>query len=88
MEAAAHGIPSIVSDACAAREYVEHGVTGLWFRSGDFMSLAEGIKLLKDNDNLTREMGAEAYKRFWSNPPNREAHISKLINCYSEVLTT
>ena len=44
LEAAAHGIPSLVPDTSAAREIVLDGVTGLHFKSGDELDLRARMK--------------------------------------------
>ncbi len=44
LEAAAHGIPSLVSDGSAAREIVVDGVTGLHFKAGDEFDLAAKMR--------------------------------------------
>lgn len=41
-------LPCVVSDACAARDMVEHGVTGFTFRSGDADDLARCLRQLAD----------------------------------------
>ena len=48
LEALANGIPVILPDTSAARDLVEDGVTGLWFRMGDTEDLARKITLFKD----------------------------------------
>jgi glycosyltransferase involved in cell wall biosynthesis len=48
LEAAALGIPAIVPDSCAARELVEHMVTGLWFRGSDVDDLQRKMEILMD----------------------------------------
>lgn len=86
LEAAAHGIPSIVPDTSAARESVLDGVTGLHFRSGDETDLRGCIRKL-ENIQFVRELGRAAYKRFWSTQYNSlEAHISRLLSIYEAVL--
>ena len=57
-EAAAMGIPSIVPDVGAAREWVDDGVTGLWFRSGDDADLARKIAMLRSDPVRAGRMGA------------------------------
>ncbi len=84
-EAAASGVPAIVSDTCAAREFVEEGKTGLWYRGGDSASLAENISRLKD-EKIAASLGAEAYRRYWQDPPTLERHVSGLEQIYAEIL--
>jgi glycosyltransferase involved in cell wall biosynthesis len=86
LEAAAHGIPSIVSDACAASAWVEDGVTGLLFSSGDSEDLLRKILLLQDNPELSASLGLAAYDKFWANPPTLSNHVNELLKCYSDIL--
>jgi glycosyltransferase involved in cell wall biosynthesis len=85
LEAAARGVPAIVSDGCAARESIEDGVTGLLFRNGDRASLAAALMRLQDNALVAR-LGRAAYERFWSDPPTLDKHVDQLIRVYSELL--
>jgi len=85
-EAAALGIPAIVPDTCAARDMVEDGVTGLWFRGGDMQDLAAKMRLLKNPATAAR-MGEAAYKTYWSNPCTMERHVDSLEHCYYQVIS-
>ena len=85
MEAAAKGVPAIVSDGCAARDFIVHGETGLLFRNGDVADLAEKISMLKD-PKLAEHLGRQAYERYWANPNSMENHISDLIKYYHHIL--
>jgi glycosyltransferase involved in cell wall biosynthesis len=84
-EAAARGVPAIVSDITAAAERVRDGTTGLIFRSGDVAALAQCLVASKDTSRLAR-MGRNAYEEFWSSPPNRENHVNELLQIYGRVL--
>lgn len=85
-EAASQGVPCIVSDACAGRDFVEHEVTGLWFRSGDARDLAAAMQRLRDDPVFADQLGKEAYARFWESPPTLEKHIEHLMACYRGIL--
>jgi glycosyltransferase involved in cell wall biosynthesis len=86
LEAAAHGIPSLVPDTSAARDVVLDGVTGFHFKSGDELDLRARMKQLRDPD-LVRAMGRAAYEYFWSSAHcSLEAHISSLEAIYRKVL--
>jgi len=85
MEAAALGIPSIVPDTCAAREFVIDGQTGLWFKGGDFEDMINKINLLED-ENLIKKLGEGAFNYFWGNPPTLQKHINELIELYEGLL--
>jgi glycosyltransferase involved in cell wall biosynthesis len=86
LEAAAHGIPSLVPDTSAAREVVLDGVTGLHFKSGDELDLRARMNQLQDSD-LVRTLGRAAYDHFWSSDySSLKAHISSLEAIYRKVL--
>lgn len=85
LEAAALGIPSVVADACAARDLVIDGETGLYFRSGDDGHLQSVMDRLQDHE-LVRRLGAAAYRRYWNNPRSLERHITDLERVYELVL--
>jgi len=84
-EAAARGVPAIVPDECAAREWVIDGVTGLWFRSGDVADLKRKMAILQDPKTAAR-MGQAAYDRYWQTPFTLEKHLDMLESCYQAVL--
>jgi len=83
-EAAAIGIPAIVSDGCAAVDAIVDGVTGLKFRSGDARDLA--AKILTLTPELASVMGRAAYDKFWSDPPLMANHVEALKKVYMTIL--
>jgi glycosyltransferase involved in cell wall biosynthesis len=85
-EAAAHGIPVIVSDITAAAERVEDGVTGWLFRSGDRGDLMRCLEATRNNDDVAR-MGAAAYEQFWSQATTSADHAADLLKVYRAILT-
>lgn len=85
-EAAANGIPAIVPDTCAAREWVQDGVTGLLFTGGEATSLEAKLRLLKENPALAAELGRNAYAHYWSNPPSLAKHCRDLEAVFSQVI--
>ena len=85
LEAKALGTPVIVSDACAGREEVEDGVTGLWFRSGDVADLARAMAALAD-DVRVAAMSAAAHAAYWRSPPTPDRHIERLTVLYASML--
>jgi glycosyltransferase involved in cell wall biosynthesis len=89
LEAAALGLPAVVADTCAAREFVEDGVTGLWFKGADEGDLTCKLRRIIENADLVERLGRAAYDRFWSNlPPTMERHVEGLLRIYKEVLTS
>jgi glycosyltransferase involved in cell wall biosynthesis len=85
VEAAAMGIPAIVSDASAARTSVIDGITGLWFKAGDAQDLAKKIEGMRDDD-VAANMGRAAHERYWKNPRTLDRHIKELEQTYEKVL--
>lgn len=86
LEAAACGVPAIVSDACAAKEAIVDGETGLLFRSGDPHDLAAKIAQLHTDPAFAATLGARAYERYWSAPHTLSNHVAALIKCYSHIV--
>jgi glycosyltransferase involved in cell wall biosynthesis len=84
LEAAAMGIPSIVSDRCAARDDVVNGVTGLWFQGGNAADLAEKLRQMQDNRTV-QAMGLAAYNRYWAHPQTIEDHVTRLEAVYAAI---
>jgi uncharacterized protein (TIGR00725 family) len=50
IEAMANGVPVIVSDRCAASEFVQNGYSGLHFQGGSVESLAQQLRRLRDGE--------------------------------------
>lgn len=85
-EAAALGVPSIVSNGCAARESIIDGVSGFLFDKGNVESLASKMCLLERDYDLACRMGLAAYNNYWENPPTIDKHVDQLIDCYQSVM--
>ena len=85
-EAAAMGIPAIVPDTCAAREWVINGVTGLWFTGGNSASLEQAIRRLKGDPEFAATLGENAYTRYWKDPSTVERHCDELEALYEDIL--
>jgi len=86
LEAKAMGTPVIVSNACAGRESVEDGVTGLWFQSGDAASLSDAMTRMKD-DAMAARLSTQAYDAYWRAPATLERHIQETLNVYNRMLS-
>jgi glycosyltransferase involved in cell wall biosynthesis len=84
-EAAARGIPAIVSDISAAAERVEHDVTGWHVRAGDVGALSRRLTAIGD-DAAISSAGRAAYEKFWAHPPTCDEHITGLISIYRSIL--
>lgn len=86
-EAAAHGVPAIVSDVSGAAERVQDGVTGMVFAGGNIPALAACLAKTRDSALMTR-IGLNTYQDFWSAPPTRDRHIAGLLRIYGSVMAT
>jgi glycosyltransferase involved in cell wall biosynthesis len=81
-EAFACGLPVISTDIGAAAEIVDHGRTGVHFKSGDQDSLTAAVQRLWYRPLETRTMGAEARAEFLSKY-TAEANHALLTSLYS-----
>jgi glycosyltransferase involved in cell wall biosynthesis len=84
-EAAALGVPAIVSHSSASAEVVADGETGLVFKAGDVNDLQEKLRRMSD-DSVVARLGRAAYERHWNNPPTNARHAANLESVYSEML--
>lgn len=84
-EAAALGIPAIVSDASTARASVLDGVTGLWFKAGDSGDLARKMLTISDSQRAS-VIGRAAHGQYWKHPRTLDRHIKELERTYEKVL--
>lgn len=87
-EAAAAGVPAIVPDTSAARDWVDDGRTGLWFRGGDVDDLCRKVTTMVEDPALAARMGRAAYQQFWSSPPTLDRHAERLESVYESVLAS
>jgi glycosyltransferase involved in cell wall biosynthesis len=85
-EAAAMGVPSIVPDTSAARDWVTHEVTGLWFKGGDIGDLCHHVARVMAEPTCAAQMGQAAYREFWSAPPTLDRHVQRLEDVYASIL--
>jgi glycosyltransferase involved in cell wall biosynthesis len=86
LEAAAHGVPAIVSDVSVLREVVADDETGLWFHGGDVDDLAEKLAALWRDPQRARRLGDAAYRRFWSGGWDLPTHLQRLEDIYAAAL--
>lgn len=84
LEAAAIGLPSIVSDRCGAAERIASG-TGI-VAPPDVAGFGAAMERLMD-DATARTMGAAAHARFWADPPTPAAHAAALLGVYAGILS-
>jgi glycosyltransferase involved in cell wall biosynthesis len=85
IEAAALGIPAIVSNLSAARLSIVDGVTGMCFAGGDEQDLIRKMQAMSD-DTLVCRMGQAAHARYWADPRTLDRHVSDLESVYSHML--
>jgi glycosyltransferase involved in cell wall biosynthesis len=85
LEAASRGVPAIVADTNAARDFVEDGITGLWFKGGNSYDLIKKMNMLRDDD-LVRSLGRSAYEKYWNSPFSIERHVANLLDVYRHIL--
>jgi glycosyltransferase involved in cell wall biosynthesis len=84
-EAAARGVPSIVSDIAAPSEWVRDGETGWIFPSGNADALARTMMLTRD-DGKVREAGMAAWKAYWEAPSDPRSHAVALTAIYDSAI--
>ncbi len=85
-EAAARGIPAIVSDVSAPAERVIDGETGWIYPSGDIDALLRCLHLACDD--AVRAAGLAAYRRYWSDPSDPSRHARQLAAIYEAALAS
>lgn len=85
VEAAAHGVPSIIASKCAATDYVRDGGTGRWFEHGSVDSLCEQLGAMQ-TAGAARQLGQNAYDWYWSDPWTTDHHVEDLLGIYRQVL--
>jgi glycosyltransferase involved in cell wall biosynthesis len=85
MEAAAMGVPAVVTDIRGCRQVVAHGRNGLLFPVGDANALAAAIVCLLDAPRLARRLGDEGRLRAGSEFDER-AVFARVIEAYDQLL--
>jgi glycosyltransferase involved in cell wall biosynthesis len=86
IEAAATGVPVIVSDQCAATDYIRQGVNGLHFTHGSVESLSRQMAELNANHAEAARLGRAAYDWYWHNPWTSDRHVSEVLEVYQELI--
>ncbi len=85
VEAAAAGVPAIVSSRCAAADFLADGERGLHFPHGSIDALCAQIERMKNADTAAR-LGRQAYDWYWANPWDARSHVRDLLALYERVL--
>ena len=86
VEAASMGIPVIISNSCAATDFIENESTGLYFDHGSIPSLAKQMLRLRNHPEDAHRLGQAAYRWYWDAPWTTEHHVEKLIEVYQAIL--
>lgn len=85
-EALAHGVPAIVSNACAGRDEILDGETGLLFNSGSLDSLCAQIEKIK-NDAFAMQLSENAYQHYWEQGYDEQVYVHRLEEIYRDMLS-
>lgn len=85
IEAAALGVPAIVSDQSAARLSIVDEVTGMCFAGGDEQDLIKKMRAMMD-DTMVCRMGQAAHARYWKDSRTLDRHVSDLESVYRQML--
>ncbi len=85
VEAAAAGVPAIVSDQCAATDVIRDGVNGLHFSRGAVDSLASKMRLLAGDAALAVRLGRAGYDGYWADPWTLDRHVGELLGVYGRL---
>ncbi len=86
IEAFACGVPVIASDAGAAKELVEPGITGLTFKTNDSFDLAKKIQLLMNNGDLPHKMGNSA-RKVYENRYTMSRNYEEIMKIYDAAIS-
>ena len=81
VEAMMFGIPTIVSDAAGVVEYIEDGVNGQVFESGNSEDLCKKIKFVLENKKIRDAVGVEGRKVF-----EEIFEMSQFLKCVDRIL--
>ena len=79
-----HGIPCIVSNECASKEYIINGDNGLLFKNGDVDDLKNKILMLEDDSfavRIGKNVSSIDYDIF-----DKRSYIKNLLDIYIDVI--
>ncbi len=83
-EAAAHGVPAIVSAGSAAAEWVKPGQTGWQYQTGARGDLAAKIRAAQD-DRQIAAFSQNVYDQYWAAPESPERVMERLLEVYAVI---
>jgi glycosyltransferase involved in cell wall biosynthesis len=84
LEAAAHGVPTLCAETCAATENAIDGETGISFPQVTLPALTSALLRAQD-DALISRLSHNVYKRFWAGSHGRESHADRLLALYNNI---
>lgn len=85
VDAAARGVPSIVTTVCGVAEYVQDNMTGWHVQPGNIEQLSARLRTIQCDDAVSAA-GDAAYTKYWDHPFTVDWHINALLEIYAEVL--
>lgn len=83
LEALARGVPVIVSDLCAAAQYVSDGETGRLYPGRDEEALVATLRTHAEAN--VEPMSRAAYERYWVDPFTRDRYLDRLSGLYEDL---
>ena len=83
LEAQSIGLPSIVSNKCATKEFIQNNVNGFIFNNKK--ELEQIIKKINQNEVLSK-ISKNAYEIYWKNPFDEKRYIKDIYMYYNNVL--
>jgi len=87
IEAYACGVPVIASDIDSIKDFLVQDETGLLFRCGDALDLANKVENLLENRQKIREMKQKA-RKLYEEKYSLEENYSQLIHIYEEAMSS
>ncbi len=85
LEAMANGVPAIISDQCAATDFVVDASTGMYFQHGSVDALIEKLTILQ-TPGIAGRLGAAAHAWYWNDPWTLGRHVAELTQVYEDLL--
>jgi glycosyltransferase involved in cell wall biosynthesis len=80
-QAMSHGTPVIAAGVGGMGQWLDDGVTGLSFPSGDSKALASAIRLVVDDEDFAAALGAAGRER-WERELRPERHVESLLRLF------
>lgn len=87
IEAAAAGIPAVVSDCTVVTDFLQDGVSSLFFKYNSTEDLKRKLELCR-SDATIEGLSRNAYANYWADPWTVEKHAHGLISIYQKISLT